>query len=241
MVTEHLALGGLPGRPSAAGPAPEDVVRGAQLSADGQYRYWLSRRWRTGRRRVCWTLLNPSEADAEHDDPTVTLMMRYSYRWGFDEMWVLNAYALISPDPAVLTDHPDPIGPENDKWLAMAGGSELVVVAWGASAGQRGVDLARWMLEDQRIDLHCLGLTKGGAPVHPLRKRTDLELVKFRVPGEAGEVACWHCVTPGMACLDELNRSGVRCCDACGLSPAHQPASPARTAPGARAAQGEVS
>lgn len=226
LAATQLVLGGVADNsPATTLPA---VTGDAYVSADGLYRYWLRRKWADGGRVVCWIGLNPSVADADRNDPTVKLLIRDSFRWGYDEMLLLNANALISTDPKALTDpdhpnyQPDPVGPENARWLAEAGTADLVIAAWGAGAGQRGVDVAQWLLA-QRIDLHCLGLTKAGAPWHPGRKPIVSHPIKFRVPGEGGQVPCWHCVTPWPECLDEINRTARRCCEGCEQNRAHQP------------------
>ena len=89
---------------------------------------------------------------------------------------VLNLYAQRSPDPAALqvvldAALPDPVGPDNDKWLAYLrdGGTEVpVVVAWGAH--QLAAAWVPRVLEPlDGLPLACLGRTASGAPKHPLR------------------------------------------------------------------------
>jgi hypothetical protein len=83
-------------------------------------------------------------------------------------MTVVNLFALRSPTPSALVAHRDAVGPGNDAAVAAQrsrAGVELVVAAWGGHplAIRRGAE----MLERLR-PLQCLGVTRGGAPRHPL-------------------------------------------------------------------------
>lgn len=158
--------------------APEEVRRAAWLSADGTYRYALTRMWgpdvnpdgRDGARGVCWVMLNPSTADAEVDDPTIRRCLGFTRAWGFDRLVVVNLFALRSTNPKLLAQHQQPVGPENGAALALAlGSSEVLVAAWGASypkALRRHVDSVRRELRGRGAV--CLGLTSTGEPRHPL-------------------------------------------------------------------------
>ena len=56
----------------------------ADISDDGMYRYWLSRRLSMGERTVLFVGLNPSTADATKDDPTIRRCVGFARAWGFD-------------------------------------------------------------------------------------------------------------------------------------------------------------
>lgn len=87
--------------------------------------------------------------------------------------YIGNIFAFRATDPAVMKAHPEPIGPENDRYLVeMANRAAIVVAAWGAEGAylDRGEAVKRII-----PNLHCLGLTKDGHPKHPLYLRKDLE------------------------------------------------------------------
>lgn len=147
-----------------------DVLRGATLSSDGLYRYHLWRKWGRGETMV-WIMLNPSTADGDVDDQTVTKCMGFARRWGYVGIEVLNLYSLRTPDPMVLRDVEDPEGPLNAgtwSYVLKAYRSSLKVAAWGgsfpralpASLALAGVDTRHW---------RCLGHTTEGHPRHPAR------------------------------------------------------------------------
>lgn len=142
----------------------------AVFSEDRQYRYSLSREWLIGDGTLLFLMLNPSTADAIANDPTVTRCIGFAHTWGFQRLLVGNIFALRSTDPAALLTHDDPIGPENDEWLArLVGEADQVVVAWGAHAAVIDREpVVCELLNAAGADVTCLRKTAGGHPGHPL-------------------------------------------------------------------------
>ena len=147
----------------------------AVVSEDGVYRYDLMRWWGDGP-RVLWIMLNPSTADEVVDDHTIACCRRFSRAWAYDGMVVVNLFALRATNPAELSSHPDPVGPENDEYLTQWLTHESivgVVAAWGASGPERltreRYRHVRRLASDAGHDLYCLGLTNSGHPRHPSR------------------------------------------------------------------------
>jgi len=161
------------------GAAMDDVERNAHFSPCKTWRYTLSRRWNLNLPMVTFVLLNPSTADALHDDPTNRRGMGFARSWGFGACVFVNLFAFRSPYPKVMKASDDPVGPDNDEWiLRCAVGSDLVVCAWGVNGVYRGRDLE--VLEILNgFKLRCLGLTKAGYPRHPLYLKKDTELERF--------------------------------------------------------------
>lgn len=151
----------------------------ATLSPDGVYRYALTRTW-DARPMAMFVMLNPSTADAMADDPTIRRCVGFATRWGCGGVVVVNLFALRSTDPSVLWDHPDPVGPDNDRVIADQLGDHTggpVVAAWGAHGLL--ADRDRTVTEQIRglgRDLLCLGVTKQGLPRHPLYVHGATEL-----------------------------------------------------------------
>lgn len=147
----------------------------AVLSADGRYRYRLTRAWAGGAGRVAFVGLNPSTADASRDDPTARRMVGFARSWGFARLDVVNVCALRARDPAALREASHPDGPENTAWVArVAARAGLVVAAWGSAGGWPGL-AARIaaLLPLLPPQVHVLGLTRAGHPRHPLYVRAD--------------------------------------------------------------------
>lgn len=194
MGTTSLASRGLFGLPFAA-----TSTRSASLSRCGAYRFILTRTWADEGGHVCFIGLNPSAADHRRDDPTVRRWIRFARSWGYAGLTAVNLYPLRSASPAACR-----------KWAQrQAGGSDgsacdrlqldnlpllvreakaaaLVVACWGAGAwdpafvdrvlGAIGAGEAPWP------DVHCFGLTAGGAPIHPMARG------RSRIPDHAKPV-----------------------------------------------------
>ncbi len=157
---------------------------GAVYDASGVYRYWLER-WEltgVGERRVNFLMLNPSTATAAASDPTVRRCEGYARRWGFDRLIVTNLFAFRSTDPKVLRRLGGAaIGEGNPQAILEAAHlAEFTVCAWGADPATkpRGLMVAGRLI-DQGADLRVLGLTRDGAPRHPLYMRGDAEPVAW--------------------------------------------------------------
>jgi hypothetical protein len=138
------------------------------------YRFRLSRVWDPELPRVNFLMLNPSTADAFVLDPTVRRCVAFAKAWGAGTLEVTNSFALRSTDPAGLKTVADPVGPGNDEAiLAAAKAADIVVVAWGVHAKERGL-FVRHLLREHQIKVMTLRLTKQGAPAHPLYVPTNV-------------------------------------------------------------------
>lgn len=143
----------------------------ATFSADQKYRYRLTRRWGDGLGiRIVWIMLNPSTADHETNDPTITRCIGFSKRLGASSLVVVNLFAYRATDPKELLKAEDPIGSSN---LAILGeatlGCDMAIAAWGALSNELWMKAREPLAIIKRFNgLKCLGKTKAGAPRHPL-------------------------------------------------------------------------
>lgn len=150
----------------------------ATLSACGAYRYRLTRHWGTGGKRVAWIMANPSTADHETNDPTITRCIGFSKMIGATSLAVSNLFAYRATNPKELIKVPDPIGPDNVAILGEATlGCDIVIAAWGALSDKLWAK-ARPSIEIVKRFSHlkCLGKTKSGAPRHPLYLPSNRQL-----------------------------------------------------------------
>lgn len=162
----------------------EEVLGGetgaAWFSEDRAYRYLLTRWWSDAPDAMTWIMLNPSTADGEADDATVTRCIRFARREGCGSMRIVNLFAYRATDPRELAAQPDPGGPENARYIADYARAHLVIAAWGAGGSLYG--RAREVgqrLTAAGVPLLCLGATKDGHPKHPLARGRQ------RVPDDA--------------------------------------------------------
>jgi hypothetical protein len=140
-----------------------------------KYRYVLKRQWGDNDNNfINFVLLNPSTADEEKDDKTIKACIKIAKNLGYDGLWVTNLFAFRATKPSDLKQSAEPIGKQNDQYLKeYAKRAKLVVIAWGNHGDflGRAQNVIKLLSEIQV--LHCLGITKHGAPKHPLYvKRT---------------------------------------------------------------------
>lgn len=174
----------------------------ALFSADRVYRYYLARNLlpMTGHLGVCsFILLNGSKADSRRNDNTVSRCVKFARLWGYQRIEVLNIFGLMSTDPKALTEHHDPVGPDNDYWLKRCidehrrwqqefppptGFYRRLVIGWGGWGGlhERGAQVEGW-IEQAGLVYYCWGRCqpdKNGRaePKHPSRLGYATELIR---------------------------------------------------------------
>lgn len=149
-----------------------EMKRGAVLSPCQKYRYRLWRVWDEKKPYVLFIMLNPSTATAEHDDPTTRRCMDFARRWGFGGVYIGNLFALRSTLLRPLLESEDPFGPDDNNAHVVAMHTEAgeTICAWGAYGFKRPSNA---LTEIHPDELAHLGLTKWGAPRHPLYLRAD--------------------------------------------------------------------
>ena len=144
----------------------------ANISSCGQYRYSLTRKWSDGPIAL-FIMLNPSTADAVENDRTINRCIKFAKSWSFGSLVVGNLFAFRTPFPAEMMTAEDPIGDENDDWLAhLQTTADLTVAAWGNGGLFRGRGQAVSRLLNKP---HALRITKLGEPSHPLYIRSDTQ------------------------------------------------------------------
>ncbi len=153
-------------------PLPEGVTGSAEFSPCGRYRYRLSRSWGKGDepvRRVCFCGLNPSDAGATDDDPTIRRLVGFARRWGFNELVMVNLYPWIETDSLQLFRATDPAGHGNDRVVETeARSAERFLACWGATAPEVTQERVLYPIRRAGTAIWAFALTKGRQPVHPL-------------------------------------------------------------------------
>jgi|SRR6185437_11180354 len=148
--------------------------RSAIISKCGRYRYELRRVWDDSLAPCVVGMLNPSTADAEFDDPTITRCIRRAEMEGYGSLVVWNLGAGRATDPKVWKSMSDPIGPDNHEHIRRVltecrERNGLAIVGWGSHGSFRSSDMAAVAVaRDVGIALYCLGVTTRGDPKHPL-------------------------------------------------------------------------
>ena len=159
--------------------------RGGDALISGPYRYWLQRWWGPEQKTLLWVLLNPSWADEQKNDTTLTRLIGYSMREGYTRLEVVNLFAFRQHNPKALLEVEDPQGPDNDFHILDASQrADKIIVAWGNTPFRPRDCL--WQRDSEVLHLlsprlvWCFGTTRRGCPLHPLYLSKDRTLEAFR-------------------------------------------------------------
>ena len=151
----------------------------ALFSDCGSYRYRLTRSLNGSKGSLLFVGLNPSTADATHNDPTIRRCIGFAESWGHRRLVVVNLFAFRATHPADLKSASHPIGPDNDRILRdEAALAETILLGWGVHGSHRTRDQEVLHLLSP-YSLSCLGRTKAGQPRHPLYLRADTVLEPY--------------------------------------------------------------
>jgi hypothetical protein len=156
---------------SSVYPPGVEIRRDAVISGDGLYRYTLARWWESDVEFLTFVMLNPSTADAEQDDPTIRRCVGFARSLGYGGVMVVNLYAYRATKPADLWKADEPTGGQRNDDLLIELGMQArhgrpLIAAWGANAKPERV--AQVLAFPGWDKVRALGVTKAGAPRHPL-------------------------------------------------------------------------
>lgn len=149
------------------------MERSANISECGAYRFRLDRKWNAGPPMlVC--MLNPSTADADRDDATITKLSNWMIRNDCGRLIVVNRFPYRATKPADLKAAHFPNPPENARFIREAiretvADHGVVFAAWGAHA--RGRPEVKHFLADAVLEgalPFAFRLLSDGTPEHPL-------------------------------------------------------------------------
>lgn len=149
----------------------------AIISKDKIYRYKLSRTWDSTKPTILFIGLNPSIADENVDDPTITRCINFAKDWGYGTLLMANLFAFRSTYPKDIYLIDDPIGKDNDHYLLeCVTQSDLIVACWG----NNGTYMNREKVITELVpNLYCLQKNKNGTPHHPLRPPRNIHPLPF--------------------------------------------------------------
>ena len=147
----------------------------AKFSTCRKYRYALLRNCDKSKPYLIIIGLNPSTADENKNDPTITRCINFSKSWGFGEVCVTNHFAYRATVPSDMKTSKNPIGTENDAWIYKLSKEASIIVAARGNDGSF-LNRSEEILGKLR-NLHCKKINKSGHPAHPLFLKTDLKPV----------------------------------------------------------------
>lgn len=148
----------------------------ALFSKCGKYRYWLYRSWDPERKTAACIGLNPSTANGEKNDPTIESLIRLMKHNGYGAFFMLNLFALISPNPEDLRSCADPLS-ANDKHLSSFKESDAdIIFCWGRfPMAEYRAKVVRKMFPNAL----CFGKNQDGSPKHPLYLKATTKTTSY--------------------------------------------------------------
>ena len=148
------------------------------FSEDRIYRYLWERQVSGDPGRCLFIGVNPSKANEQRSDNTITRSCGFARRFGYGVLEMANLNAFRATDPKIMKVAHDPVGPDNDYYLTEAiRRADLIIVCWGihgAYMDRAEEVLTLIMYESKRP--YCLGKTLEGFPRHPSRLANNTEL-----------------------------------------------------------------
>jgi len=156
----------------------------AVFSDDRVYRYALQREWDKSKSKVLFIGLNPSSADENEDDNTLTRCINFADSWGYGGIYMANLFSFIDTYQDDIWSAENPIGDETNDWLIkLAKEADKTIVCWGNGSkdfffyGRVGAVLE--IFRQNNISLFCLKQNQTKMPAHPLYLSADLEPIEF--------------------------------------------------------------
>ena len=165
---------------------PEFAGR-ADFSSDGLYRYQLIRTWDSTKPIFTYIGLNPSTADAEHNDATTIRNLKRAIAAGAGGYIAVNLFVWVATSPKDMKSAAEPVGGRNDSAIVDAvTKSKWVLCGWGNHGNHRdrNRDVGRllWSWPER---LYYLEMNKNGNPKHPLYIREEQTLKPFVIQDRA--------------------------------------------------------
>jgi hypothetical protein len=154
------------------------MEKGARISDCNKYRYSLWRIWDKEKPIFTFVGLNPSTADHNQDDPTITRCINFAKSWGGGGIYMANLFAYRATDPQDMMSQNDPIGSDNDFYLnELVNQSQKIIACWGNhGAYQQRSPAVKKLLKNK---LYYLDLNKTGEPKHPLYIHSETQIKLF--------------------------------------------------------------
>ena len=158
------------------------MKKDAVISALGQHRYSLSRIWDEDKGKVLFIMLNPSTANAIHDDPTTIRCINYAKKWGYGGLTIGNMYPYRTKSPKELMawkifgSRYSVFKKNQEHVKEMAEEAHVIVLAWGAN--YEGL-FPVWLFQFGHKMFYLELCKDGNTPKHPLGLSKKIDWYKF--------------------------------------------------------------
>lgn len=143
------------------------LVKGADFSTDGKYRYRLWRIWDGSLPLAMVIGLNPSTANADTDDQTIGNLTRMMKILNYGGFYMMNCWPFITSKPELLEIDVISEAFNHDALTSTACKCDTIIFAWGnfkiISKNAKDKELIEMF-----PNAMCFGRNKNGSPMHPL-------------------------------------------------------------------------
>jgi hypothetical protein len=156
----------------------EGIGIGAEFGQGRKYRYCLWRIWDLSKPRVMFVGLNPSTANENKNDNTITKVIKIAKNNGFGGIYMTNLFPFVTAYPTELNCNYES-NAINDEWLEkIYDKCSKVVFCWGnfKSAATRSREVMKLFVHPM-----CLAQNKNGSPKHPLYCKDETILIHFNL------------------------------------------------------------
>lgn len=157
----------------------QEIGAGASFSECRNYRYSLWRIWDLSKPLVMFIGLNPSTANEKHNDNTITKVIKIAQYNGFGGVYMMNCFAYVSTDPALLKTNPMSAECNNNMLTVIASKCKAVVFGWGNFEIVRSTGRDKELIE-MFPNAKALHINKNGSPKHPLYCKDNSSLINYK-------------------------------------------------------------
>ncbi|WP_391561251.1 DUF1643 domain-containing protein [Novosphingobium sp.] len=160
----------------------------AVMSPCETYRYRLERDFVQTGPTVAVFMVNPSWADAQIDDNTITRLVGFGKRLGWGKLIVGNVFAKRTEDVNQIGKQSQQVEDENLAHVTqIMRDAQIHIVAWGTLTKLPEYLREKWRLisetaKSEECNLQCFGTVQSGHPRHPGRISYDTPLRQWTEP-----------------------------------------------------------
>jgi hypothetical protein len=141
--------------------------KGADFSECGNYRYRLWRIWDEQKPKAMCIGLNPSTANGEKNDATISILIRMLDILGFGGFYMMNCFPYITSNPKLLKRNPASDSWNNDLLTVTAFMCSDIIFSWGGFKVIKETGRDKELIE-MFPNAKCFAKSKDGSPIHPL-------------------------------------------------------------------------
>lgn len=148
------------------------MEKGARFSLDKKHRFLLWRVWERSKGLVCYVGLNPSVANANEDDNTITRLIHFTRSHGYGGFYIVNLFSHVATDFKELKSESEANDIRDNFYIwKFASKSKLVCLMYGnqGTYNKRSFQVLKMLADLSLIGkLFAFKITKKLNPYHPL-------------------------------------------------------------------------